>query len=40
LIKTRIFRDFLGSGRLQLAATNHSYFRKPLRFNEKYAYIE
>ncbi|CDX48957.1 hypothetical protein MPL3365_10136 [Mesorhizobium plurifarium] len=39
-IKTRIFRDFSGSGRVNLAATEFSYFRKPLHFNGKYAYIE
>ncbi|WP_156913454.1 hypothetical protein [Mesorhizobium sp. WSM3224] len=39
-IKARIFRDFSGSGWLWLAAKKFSYFRKPLHFNEKYAYIE
>jgi hypothetical protein len=39
-IKTRIFRDFSGSGELGLAAQEFSYFRKPLHFNRKYAYIE
>ncbi|CDX42766.1 hypothetical protein MPLDJ20_50188 [Mesorhizobium plurifarium] len=39
-IKTRIFRDFSGSGKLDLATTEFSYLHKPLHFNGKYAYIE
>ncbi|TPK93710.1 MULTISPECIES: hypothetical protein [unclassified Mesorhizobium] len=39
-IKTRIFRDFSGSGEARLAATEFPHFRKPLHFKEKYVYIE
>ncbi|TPI33269.1 hypothetical protein FJW07_25975 [Mesorhizobium sp. B3-1-9] len=39
-INTRIFRYFSGSGEARLAATEFPHFRKPLHFNEKYAYIE
>ncbi|WP_131803556.1 hypothetical protein [Mesorhizobium sp. LCM 4577] len=39
-IKTRIFRDFSGSGKVDLVTMEFSHFRKPLHFNGKYAYIE
>ncbi|MBZ9884547.1 hypothetical protein LB535_19550 [Mesorhizobium sp. CA10] len=39
-IKTRIFRDFSSPGGAGFAAMEFFHFRKPLHFNEKYAYIE